>query len=101
MVLKKSSPDIKNFEFAKKNGFKGSFEEWRNASNVQRNQPRVVGSGGALVGPDGKVQTAHILRSIPLLDAAAEGLARFAGYGAEEEGVPIRSRKGKDRFDLL
>jgi len=50
-----ATPDIKNFEFAKKNGFKGSFEEWRNASNVQRNQPRVVGSGGALVGPDGKV----------------------------------------------
>jgi hypothetical protein len=33
---------------------------------------------------------------VALLDGGAEGLARFASFGAEEEGVPMRAHAGEE-----
>jgi hypothetical protein len=47
--------DIKNFEYAKKNGFTGNFTDFETQQKGQAAGNHVIGTGGALVDPNGKV----------------------------------------------
>lgn len=47
--------DIKNFEYAKSNGYTGDFTTFETQQKAQQAGNHVIGTGGALVGPDGKV----------------------------------------------
>lgn len=81
--------DIKNFKYAQQNGFKGSFTDFETQQKSQAQGNHVIGVGGSLVGPDGKVLYQNSGAGGGMDDATAGSMADrvLAGEGNVLSGL--------------
>lgn len=82
------STDIKNYQFAKEQGYKGTFEQWQK-DEANRKQPRPGVEPGTWTlqeGPDGK----------PLLFNSKTGATRPAPEGLNPRGTAAKDQPVKD-----